>query len=153
MQPSKSFALDAPLPLLLKWPNDVLLGGGKLAGVLIDSALTPSGKIDWVVIGVGINLAHAPSLPDRPTACLADHGISVGPRAMAERLMATIDHWRAQELPTIRAAWLARAHPIGTHLRVQHGTEIIEGAFDGLAADGALQIRAHGSVIVGEVLL
>ena len=137
--------------LALKWPNDLLLGGAKLAGVLIDSALAAGGKLDWVVIGAGVNLAHAPALPDRPTACLAEHGVHATPHAVAERLIAAFDHWSRQDLPTIRAAWLARAHPIGTPLRVQQGAQVIEGVFDGLAQDGALLLRGHAPIATGEV--
>ena len=95
----------------LKWPNDLMFGNAKLAGVLIDSALTAGGTLDWVVIGVGVNLAHAPAVPGRRTACLAEHGAHVTPRAMADRLMAEIDLWGAQDLATIRAAWLAACPP------------------------------------------
>ncbi len=147
-------AVSAFLPGMrpaLKWPNDLLLGGAKLAGVLIDSALTADGKLDWVVIGAGINLAQAPTLPDRQTACLAEHGIRVTPKAMAERLMAAIDHWRARDLPAIRTAWLARAHPPGTPLRVQQAGQVLEGAFEGLAPNGALLLRGHPPITTGEV--
>jgi BirA family biotin operon repressor/biotin-[acetyl-CoA-carboxylase] ligase len=137
--------------LVLKWPNDLLLDGGKVAGVLIDSAMEASGMLDWVVIGVGVNVAHAPALPDRRTSCLAEHGISVTPAVLAEQLMAAIDHWAAQDLLTIRAAWLTRAHPLGTPLRVQRGAEVIDGLFDGLAPDGALLLRGHPPITSGEV--
>jgi BirA family biotin operon repressor/biotin-[acetyl-CoA-carboxylase] ligase len=149
--PARQVTPGIEAQLMLKWPNDLLLNGAKLAGVLIDSALTAGGTLDWVVIGAGINLAHAPTLPGRPTACLAEHGIHVTPQTMAERLMAALDHWRARDLAAIRTAWLAHAHPIGTPLRVQQGSQVIEGEFDGLAANGALQLRGHPPITTGEV--
>ncbi len=140
-------------PLMLKWPNDLLLGGAKLAGVLIDSGLAPDGTLAWVVIGIGVNIAHAPAIPGRPTACLADHGAAIAPPDLAPALLAAIDHWSAQDLPAIRAAWLARAHPAGTRLRVHRGGRMIEGVFEGLGPDGSLLLHGHGSILSGEASL
>ena len=81
--------------------------------------------MDWVVIGVGVNLAAAPELPDRPTACLAEAGVVVAPEDVAARLMAEIGIWHAAGFAAVRAAWLARAHPVGTLLRVRHGGRAI----------------------------
>ena len=148
---AQSFLPSGPRAML-KWPNDVLLEGGKLGGVLIDSALGGAGTLDWVVIGAGVNLAHAPSLPDRPTSCLAQYGAKVAPRAFAERLLAGFDRWVAMDLAAIRAAWLERAHPPGTLLRVRHAGQVMEGAFDGLAEDGALMLRGHAPMRTGEVM-
>jgi BirA family biotin operon repressor/biotin-[acetyl-CoA-carboxylase] ligase len=145
--------LASPAKLMLKWPNDLLFGGAKLAGVLIDSALTPDGMLDWVVIGIGVNLAEAPALPDRLTACLADAGIEVAPAALADRVMALLDRWGAQDLAAIRAAWLARAHPAGTPLRVQQGGQVIEGVFDGLTPDGRLILNGQPLAAFGDVFL
>jgi BirA family biotin operon repressor/biotin-[acetyl-CoA-carboxylase] ligase len=139
--------------LMLKWPNDLMLGGAKLAGVLIDSALRADGTLDWVILGVGVNVAEAPALPDRPTTCLAAHGAAVAPRDLAGRLMDALDRWGAQDLAAIRAAWLDRAHPPGTPLRVQQGGRVLEGIFEGLEADGALKLRGHAPLRQGEVAL
>ena len=142
--------------LMLKWPNDLLLGGAKLAGVLIDSALTPAGLIDWVVIGVGVNLTYAPTLPDRSTACLADAGIKLAPEALAVTLTAQLDRWIEAGPQAVRAAWLAQAHSIGTVLRVHQGDRMIEGEFVGLADDGSLLLsRAAGetAIVSGDVFL
>lgn len=139
--------------LMLKWPNDLLLGGAKLAGVLIDSALDAAGLLDWVVMGIGVNVAEAPALPDRPATCLAAHGAAVTPLVLAGRLMAALDHWGGQDLADIREAWLARAHPPGTPLRVQQGGRVIEGVFEGLGPDGGLMLRGHGATSHGDVFL
>jgi BirA family biotin operon repressor/biotin-[acetyl-CoA-carboxylase] ligase len=107
--------------------------------------------LDWVVIGIGVNVAHAPALPDRPTACLAGSGAT--PAALAMRLMAALDHWGAQSLDAVRAAWLARAHPPGTALRVQQSGHVLQGVFDGLAPDGGLVLRGQPALVSGEVFL
>jgi BirA family biotin operon repressor/biotin-[acetyl-CoA-carboxylase] ligase len=137
--------------LMLKWPNDLLLGGAKVGGVLVDSALTAGGAVDWVVIGVGVNLAAAPEVVGRATACLADAGVRVSPEEFAAALMRELDRWQAAGLAAVRPAWLGRAHPAGTCLRVQRGQDVIEGRFVGLTEDGRLRIEGGGDVASGEV--
>jgi BirA family biotin operon repressor/biotin-[acetyl-CoA-carboxylase] ligase len=137
--------------LMLKWPNDLLLDGAKLAGVLIDSSLAQDGTVDWVVIGVGVNVASAPRVEGRATSCLADAGVAASPEALAHRLMAEIDRWREVPFAAVREGWLARAHPIGTRLRVQTGDQVIEGAFAGLSEDGKLRLEGAGEAASGDV--
>ena len=152
---TQSYAPAAPLQL--KWPNDLLVNGAKLAGILLER------EGDAVVIGVGANLAHHPDLPDRPATSLAALGVAPPlPAQMMADLAAQFDHWlniwRAQGLPVIIAAWEARAHPIGTPLSAENGNGTrINGTFAGLDATGALILRlADGtnSVIhAGDVFL
>lgn len=124
-------------PLKLKWPNDLLLGGAKLAGILLERIESA------VIVGIGANLATAPHLPDRPTAAL---GGGLTPAAfldtLAEAFARWLARWRGEGLATIRDAWAARAHALGTALRLHAPDgEALEGLFDGLAADGALRLR------------
>jgi BirA family biotin operon repressor/biotin-[acetyl-CoA-carboxylase] ligase len=133
-------AIDAAVPgqgLMLKWPNDVLLFGKKLAGILLER----SG--DVVVVGFGVNLASAPELPDRKSASL---GGKMTPQAFAPLLAASFARllglWRASEPGLLAQAWLARAHPIGVTLTVHAGpNDTLTGRFDGLEPDGALRLR------------
>lgn len=126
--------------LCLKWPNDLLLDGAKLAGILLERAA------DAVVVGIGVNLAHAPDLPDRPATSLAAHGTAVDPATFAEVLAETfarwLARWRGEGLGPIRTRWLAKAHPPGTALsaRLPDDTHF-DGLFDGLDANGALILR------------
>jgi len=135
----------------LKWPNDLLLHGAKLAGILVDSSVDARGLLDWVVIGIGVNIVAAPPLPDRPTACLADAGMRLAPANLAQSITAALDHWLAEDFAAVRAAWLARAHPPGTRLRVQTANGLIEAAFSGLAEDGALLLDGGQCIASGEV--
>ena len=139
-------AIDAAvpgLPLLLKWPNDLLLDGSKLAGILLE-------RLDArVVIGFGVNLAAAPELSDRPAAHL---GGRISPEAFAPLLAGAMTRllalWRTSDPADFAKAWLARAHPPGTELSV-HGadSELVRGRFDGIEPDGALRLRLpDGSV-------
>ena len=124
----------------VKWPNDLLVGGAKLSGILLERS------DDAVVIGIGVNLAHHPNLPDRPTTSLAALGAVVAPDVFLEVLSEAharwLGRWRGEGLATIRGAWLAVAHPVGTALTVRLPDGGIEnGLFDGLDADGALLLR------------
>jgi BirA family biotin operon repressor/biotin-[acetyl-CoA-carboxylase] ligase len=124
-------------PLMLKWPNDVLLFGRKLAGILLER----SG--DRVAIGFGVNLAAAPGLQDRVCASL---GGKVDPQAfaplVAESFARLLALWRESQPAMLAQAWLARAHPVGTQLTVHSGAdETVGGRFDGIEPDGALRLR------------
>jgi BirA family biotin operon repressor/biotin-[acetyl-CoA-carboxylase] ligase len=142
-------------PTMLKWPNDVLIGGAKLAGILIDAA--PAGqKLDWLVIGIGMNLRHAPEIPGRQTTALLSHGVTVSPADAANAILRRLSHWHDQPVAAIRQAWLDRAHPIGTELSVRglHGTQT--GTFAGLSPTGELLLRTENRIdpiSTGDVLL
>jgi BirA family biotin operon repressor/biotin-[acetyl-CoA-carboxylase] ligase len=123
-------------PLMLKWPNDLLLNGKKLSGILLER----SG--DRVVIGFGVNLAVAPQI-DRAVAALSGQ---LTPQAFAPLLAGSfarlLDLWRASAPALLAQAWLARAHPVGAELAVHAGPqEKVTGRFDGLEPDGALRLR------------
>jgi BirA family biotin operon repressor/biotin-[acetyl-CoA-carboxylase] ligase len=133
-------AIDVAVPaqaLMLKWPNDVLLLGKKIAGILLER----SG--DRVVAGFGLNLAAAPNLVDRHSAALASE---LTPQAFAPLLAGSFERllklWRESEPALLGQAWLARAHPSGTRLTVHASSdETVTGRFDGLEPDGALRLR------------
>ena len=140
-------AVEAAAPatgLSLKWPNDLLIGASKVAGVLLER----SG--DRLVAGFGVNLAHAPAIEGRQTAALASVAL-VSPQSFAPLLAGAftraLEMWRT-DLVRLTTAWLESAHPIGSALRVHSGNGgPIEGAFAGLEPDGALRLlRQDGSV-------
>lgn len=126
----------------IKWPNDLVFGGAKLAGILLER------QDDAVIVGFGVNLAHQPEGLERPATSLAAlAGIAPQPGAFAEILAEAFERWlgrwRAQGIEPVRRAWLARAHPPGTALSTPEG----EGLFDGLDGNGALRLRlADGTI-------
>ena len=138
--------------VLIKWPNDLLVEGAKLAGILLE-------RVDEaVVIGVGVNLAHHPGDVDRPVTSLAAlTGSAPDPAAFLETLAESfarwLGRWRGEGLAPVRSSWLAAAHPIGTALSTGAG----EGLFDGLDETGALRLRlADGTshvIHAGDVFL
>ena len=132
-------------PLSLKWPNDVMLGDAKLAGILLERTG------DRVVVGFGVNLAAAPAISGRKTASLA---AAITPHAFAPLIAAAFTHllaaWRLADPAAFAQAWLARAHPLGTALTVHAGPDDrIAGRFDGIDPDGALRLRRE----TGEIQL
>jgi len=150
-------ALEAltPLRVTLKWPNDVLLGQAKLAGILIDAV--PSGTwLDWLVIGIGINLREAPKIEGRRTTALGEHGIEQDPQMMANAVLERLAHWQDASAEAIRESWLSRAHVIGTRIEVQTGAKLLQGSFAGLTPAGELLLQSENrieAISTGEVLL
>lgn len=129
----------------LKWPNDVLLDGGKLAGILLERSGVR------VVVGFGVNLAAAPEIDGRKTASLADHH-AMAPQAFAPLLAGSFARllaaWRTSDSGSLAMAWMQRAHPVGTPLTVHDGEgERISGKFAGLEEDGALRLEREGGEI------
>ena len=143
---ASSVALDPRLRggiagvLQIKWPNDLLLDGAKLSGILLERAG------DAVVIGIGVNLAHHPTHLDRAVTSLAAHGGVPDPadfiETLADAFARWLGIWRGEGLAPVRARWLDRAHPVGTALtaRLPDGSAI-DGLFQGLDDAGALILR------------
>ncbi len=133
--------------LALKWPNDVLLDGGKLSGILLEMVRSA------IVVGIGVNLARAPQLPDRRTAALADVATPPPLEDFAASLAAAFDRrleaWRTYGLGATLRAFLGQSiHAQGSPLTV-HDTDgsVLSGSFAELEeSDGALRLRlADGS--------
>lgn len=140
---------------LLKWPNDLLVDGAKLSGILLERA------DDAVVIGFGVNLAQHPTDLDRPATSFATHGPAPDPAIFAETLAESFARWLSRwrdGIAPVRERWLARAHPIDTALtaRLADGTSV-DGLFGGLDTQGALILRlADGTsrvIHAGDVFL
>ena len=148
--------------LRLKWPNDVLIGQAKCAGILPECVSGADGKAVTAVVGIGINLAWHPVHIGRPATHLAAHGVDVEPDAMLQALAPAmqgwIDVWQGGAgFARIRSAWLERAGPVGEAATVDTGAERIAGTFLDIDGDGALLLRdAHGlqrKVTYGDVTL
>ena len=137
--------LPDPAALRLKWPNDLLLDGAKVAGMLCESAATEDGRLEWLVIGLGANLAVAPDLPDRPTARLPS---PAEPEAVAIALLHAIEAWRGRlardGLPPLLDAWMARGPERGARLTLRAGAGVTTGLYRGLDGDGALLLEVEG---------
>lgn len=133
--------------LALKWPNDVLLNGGKLAGILLESA-GQGARASWLAIGVGVNLARVPEVDDleeralRPVALLDQTGVAVAPEDFLTLLAAAYARHEAQfaayGFAPIRTAWLARAARLGQPVTARTGRAEVVGTFETVDAAGNL---------------
>jgi BirA family biotin operon repressor/biotin-[acetyl-CoA-carboxylase] ligase len=129
----------------VKWPNDVLAQGKKLAGILLE------GSADWLAVGIGVNLAGAPSGTEFPATSLAQLGLAPpSPEealtVLAARFAHWYDVWMKDGFESVRAAWLARASGLGATIRARLSNETREGVFEGIDQTGALLLNEHGSV-------
>jgi BirA family biotin operon repressor/biotin-[acetyl-CoA-carboxylase] ligase len=129
--------------LAIKWPNDLLLGGAKLAGILVEGMT--DGTNQTVVIGVGVNCRHHPEGTDYAATDLAAAGVPTEPEAMFERLASRLaerlDAWRSGPFDAVRAAWLSRARGIGEPVKVRLPRGTLDGTFEALDAEGRLVLR------------
>lgn len=151
---ASAFAPGAAIEI--KWPNDLLVAGAKLSGILLERL------DDSVVVGFGVNLAEHPDQTDRPATSLAALGEAPDAARFLERLAESfarwLERWRGEGVAPVRARWLAVAHPPGTALSTHTASGAwVEGTFDGLDESGALRLRlpdGTGHVVhAGDVFL
>ena len=144
--------------LKLKWPNDLLLDGGKLAGLLIEAESI--GGRTATVAGIGVNCAHHPRDTDYPATDLAAHGVSVAPdelfRELSGAMVARLAQWdRGTGFAAIRAEWLSYAAGIGGDIVVRLLDRELSGKFESLDQLGRLMLRLPAgqleAITVGEV--
>lgn len=137
-----------PTAIVLKWPNDLLLDGAKLSGILLERVG------EQVIAGIGVNIASAPDLPGRKTAALDDFAaVPVDPAELltllAARLAERLQLWRRDGLAATLTDWQARSHALGSALHVQTASgEAHSGAFAGLSTDGGLRLRMPGGALI-----
>jgi len=142
--------------LKVKWPNDLLLGLKKLAGILIEGENTPALT---VVIGIGVNCAHHPDDTAFPATDLAAADALVTPEqmigALADGMERRLTQWaRGEGFAAIRADWLKRAAGLGQEIRVRLPEREFSGLFHGLDDAGRLLVQQAGEitpVTAGEV--
>ncbi len=137
--------LPPPAAVGLKWPNDVLVNAAKVSGILLEAAAAANHSIDWLVIGVGVNVASHPADTRYPATSLHREGAAgAAPVAVletfAERFVAWHDIWRAAGFAPVRSRWLASASGIGEPIEVRFDSETLQGRFSGLDETGALML-------------
>ena len=153
-------ALTGPaLQLNYKWPNDLLANNRKVAGILLESETGGSDSVDFVVIGIGVNLAVKPTNVEYPATSLAEEGFpEPTPPVLLKAFVRHFDpwarRWRAEGFAPVRAAWLARGIGVGEAIRVRLERSTLLGRFLDLDEDGALVLEAADGrrrIAAGEV--
>jgi len=135
--------------LSLKWPNDLLAGGAKLSGLLLEYVAAPPRAAD-LAIGVGVNVVSRPDVAEYPTARLLDlvDGAPPTPDAFLVALDAALhdvrSQWRQEGFAPVRARWLANAEGLGRSIRVRTPDDVIDGVFEDLDPTGALILDCAG---------
>jgi len=144
---AQHFAPDVAIQV--KWPNDVLGNGRKLAGILLESGEDPQGR--WLAVGIGVNLASFPPGTEFPATSLAQLGLAA-PSAddalaiLAARFAHWYDVWMSEGFEMLRGAWLGRAGGLGKSIRARLPNQTYEGVFEGIDAAGALLLNEQGQV-------
>ena len=127
-----------------KWPNDVLLGGRKGAGILLESKTTAEGALDWLILGIGVNVASYPEEARFPATSLRFEGAP--PDIDAETLLVAVsrhfltwvNRWLDDGFAPLRQAWIAHAKGLGEEIEVRLPKETLTGVFETLDEEGAL---------------
>ena len=150
------------LHLACKWPNDVLCGGRKLAGILLEGD-SVEGRLSALIVGIGVNVAWAPTAQGlhHPATSLAAEGIDVSVEEVLGRvchsLAIWLDRWHRHGFAPVREAWLARAAGVGTPMTVRLDDDHagVSGLFAGLDHDGAALLKEENGtmrrILAGDV--
>lgn len=130
----------------VKWPNDLMLDGAKVGGVLTEAAGDAQGGLAWLVFGIGINLAYAPEVPGRAVAALGPEPVEI----FARRLLDAVSHWHgiwtSQGFAPIRAAWMHVGPEAGAEVTVSRAGSRLTGRYEGISEEGGLLLAVEGRI-------
>ncbi len=132
-----------------KWPNDILINGSKVAGILLESSATGRETVDWVVLGIGVNVESFPEDTEFPATSLAAAGSTdIGPADVLEAFgrcfLAWVNRWLDDGFGPVRASWLNYALGRGEPIEVRLEGETLTGTFEDIDDRGALVLRMAG---------
>jgi BirA family biotin operon repressor/biotin-[acetyl-CoA-carboxylase] ligase len=130
----------------VKWPNDVLAEGRKIAGILLESTAAPGERLDWLAVGIGINLVRFPDDTEFPATSLSALGcpdlvLLDACTRLAGFWSRWYAEWEANGFATIRDVWLSRAARLGAQIRARLASGEATGVFEGIDETGALILR------------
>lgn len=147
---------NLPQSFALKWPNDVLCNGGKIAGILLESQGL-NGPDPVLCIGIGVNLIAAPDASQveagavPPVSLLQETGLKITPQTFLDALAPAYAAWEAtfttEGFAPLRTAWLSHAARLGQPIRARTGTETREGIFETIDATGNLILRTQAGTL------
>lgn len=130
----------------LKWPNDVLINGKKIAGILLESFMVPDDDQRWVAVGVGMNVEESPGDVLFPATSLKEEGVEIiSAKIVLSRyvhcFVEAYNQWSRKGFTSIRRQWNSAAWSIGNQVRISLPHEEIEGVFKNIDLDGGLVIQ------------
>ncbi|MEJ0010094.1 MAG: biotin--[acetyl-CoA-carboxylase] ligase [Alphaproteobacteria bacterium] len=140
-----------------KWPNDILMGGRKLGGILLESFTMPDEKGEqrqWVVVGVGINVDSFPEHVMYPATCLKEAGVEIiSAKIVLSRFIYNFIHrydsWAKKGFKETHAEWMKRAYRLGHETEIVAGEREMKGLFDGIDQSGRLLLKQDSGAITG----
>jgi BirA family transcriptional regulator, biotin operon repressor / biotin---[acetyl-CoA-carboxylase] ligase len=143
--------LPPMIDLRYKWPNDILLNRRKVAGILLETESAAADRLDWLVLGIGINVAERPPDAAFPATSLREEGdlestVEGVLEAFARHFLSWVNRWLDDGFAPVRAAWRKSAIGIGEEIRVRLPNAELEGVFEDIDQDGALLLRESGTV-------
>jgi BirA family transcriptional regulator, biotin operon repressor / biotin---[acetyl-CoA-carboxylase] ligase len=154
--------LPSGADIKVKWPNDVLVSGRKISGILLESKTRSDGILDYVIIGTGLNILTFPEVTEGlPATSLKNEGTS----PPTEKILSAYLHfflelymqWKLKGFAPIRQAWLESAAGIGREINVKLNDGTLRGVFSGLNPDGALILKLETGeeklITAGEVFI
>jgi len=144
--------------LSLKWPNDVLLDGKKIAGILLESVSIDNK--DWLIVGVGLNVDSFPKKVRYPATCLTQSGVQIISAKIAlsrfiHHFVGRYDMWIKEGFAPVRLAWCDSGYRFGKQVAMESGDEHIEGIFADINDDGAMVVKTQSGelreIVAGEM--
>lgn len=139
------FFVHSGQDLIIKWPNDLLYQGKKIAGILVESNLSTSNYLEWLVIGFGVNIETIPQI-DRAVGCIRD--IIPNPPsayALSKKIIDFFEYWTGALLnhkeAIIREAWLKKSVPLYSSLSIHIGGKVWKGNYCGIDEHGLLLLQ------------
>jgi len=151
----------ANVPAMIKWPNDIIIDGKKVCGILTEMKAEQD-KVDFLIVGIGINVDNPASLlPKGATTLLEESDNSISKVELAKGILENLEHYigifKKEGFKVIRDEWRDLSETIGRHVKVQCHEGKIEGQALDVDADGALVIRLdsgfHKRILSGDVLI
>ena len=135
--------------IAFKWPNDVLLNGRKVAGILLESSMTAPDRLDWLIVGIGVNLISAPDDTAFPATSLRDEGcgkVDVGEALenLCRHFLTWANRWLDDGFAPVRQAWLRQAKGIGEEININLHDESLACRFVDLDEGGSLIVDGAG---------
>jgi BirA family transcriptional regulator, biotin operon repressor / biotin---[acetyl-CoA-carboxylase] ligase len=129
----------------LKWPNDVMVDGSKISGILLEG-FADGPSVSWLVVGVGVNVLHHPAETRHPATNLALAGLDTDAETVLRHFLHAFDRWwnrwRHYDFQVVATAWAARTlHKPGDMLQITQADHTLTGRYKGLAHDGALVVE------------
>jgi BirA family biotin operon repressor/biotin-[acetyl-CoA-carboxylase] ligase len=139
------------IDLRYKWPNDILLNRRKVAGILLETESGSPDRLDWLVLGLGINVSQRPAETAFPATSLREEGdlettVEAVLEAFARHFLSWVNRWLNDGFAPVRAAWREAAIGIGEPIRVRLPKDELEGVFEDIDENGALLLRAGGTL-------